>query len=57
MDLETEVKTRFLNHKDLRAWFLTDLEKGTIYELPKPLFIHKNDAVHCGIKCNFVLMH
>ena len=33
VDLETEVKPRFLNHEDPRAWFLTDLEKGTIHEL------------------------
>ena len=49
VDLETEVKLRFLNYKDQRAWFLTDLKKGAIHELPKPLFIYKYDAIHCGI--------
>ena len=49
VDLETEVKPRFLNNKDLRVWFLIDLEKGTIHELPEPLFNHKYDAVHCDI--------
>ena len=29
--------------------FLTDLEKGTIHEAPKPLFIRKYDTVHCDI--------
>ena len=29
MDLETEAKPRFLNHEDLRAWFLIDLEDGS----------------------------
>ena len=28
--LETEVKLRFLNHKDLRAWFQTDLIKQVL---------------------------
>ena len=37
VDLETKAKPRFLNHKDLRVWFPTDLEKGTIHELPEPL--------------------
>ena len=46
VDLETEVKLKFLNHKDPRAWFLTDLEKGTNHEPPKPLFIRKYDAAH-----------
>ena len=49
MDLDTEAKPRFLNHEDLRVWFLIDLEKGTIHELPEPLSIHKYDVVHCGI--------
>ena len=49
MDLKTETKQRFLNHEDPRAWFLTDLKKGTIHELPELLFIRKYDAVHCGI--------
>ena len=49
MDLETEVKLRFLNHEDPRVWFLTDLEKGAIHEPPEPLFIYKCDAVHCDI--------
>ena len=31
MDLETEAKLRFLNHEELRAWFLTDLENGMVY--------------------------
>ena len=29
MDLETEVKPRFLNHKESRARLLTDLEDGS----------------------------
>ena len=33
MDLETEVKPRFLNHEGPRAWFLTDLENGTVIQL------------------------
>ena len=33
MDLKTEAKPTFLNHEDLRAWFLTDLEDGS-----SPLF-------------------
>ena len=49
VDLETEGKPRFLNHKDPRDWFLTDLGKGAIHEPPKSLFIHKYDVVHCGI--------
>ena len=36
VDLETQAKSRFLNHKDLRAWYLTDLEQGMIHELPEP---------------------
>ena len=35
MDLETKARPRFLNHENLRAWFLTDLEKGAIHEPPK----------------------
>ena len=49
MDLETKAKPRFLNYEDPRAWLLIDLEKGTIHELLEPHFIHKYDAVHCGI--------
>ena len=33
MDLETEVKPRFLNHEAPRTWFLTDLENGTVIQL------------------------
>ena len=33
MDLETEAKPRFLNHDELRAWFLTDLDNGTVIQL------------------------
>ena len=33
MDLETEAKPRFLNHEEPRAWFLTDLENGTVVQL------------------------
>ena len=33
MDLETKAKLRFLNHGELRAWFLTDLENGTVIQL------------------------
>ena len=29
MDIETKAKPRFLNHKDPRAWFMTDLEDGS----------------------------
>ena len=49
MDLETKEKPRFLNHKDPRVWFLTDLEKCVIYEPPELLLIRKYDVVHCGI--------
>ena len=35
VDLETEAKPRFLNYEDQRVWFLIDLEKGMIHELPK----------------------
>ena len=35
MDLETEAKPRFLNHEGPRAWFLTDLDKGTVIQLPQ----------------------
>ena len=49
VDLETKAKPRFLNHEDLRAWFLIDLEKDAIHEQPKPLCIHKYDMVHCCI--------
>ena len=38
VDLETETKPRFLSHEDPRAWFLTDLKKDAIHELPKSLF-------------------
>ena len=47
MDLETEVKLRFLNYKDPRV--LTDLEKGAIHEPPELLFICKYDVIHCSI--------
>ena len=33
MDLETEVKLRFLSHEGPRAWFLTDLDNGTVIQL------------------------
>ena len=33
MDLETEARPRFLNHEQLRAWFLTDLENGMVIHL------------------------
>ena len=33
MDLETEVKPRFLNVGEPRVWFLTDLENGTVIQL------------------------
>ena len=46
MDLETEVKLRFLSHKDPRAW---DLEKSVIQEPPKPHFTCKYDVVYYGI--------
>ena len=49
MDLETKAKPRFLNHKDLKVWFLTDVEKSVIHDPTEPLFIHKYDMVHCGI--------
>ena len=49
MDLETEVKPKFVNnYKDPRVWFLTDLEKGTIYEAPELLLYAKYGKVHCG---------
>ena len=45
MDLETEAKPRFLNHKDLRAWFLTDLENG----LRTIIYILACVQSNCGI--------
>ena len=33
MDLETEAKSRFLNHEGLRTWFLTNLENGMVIQL------------------------
>ena len=33
MDLKTKAKPRFLNHEELRVWFLTDLENGTVIQL------------------------
>ena len=35
MNLETEAKPRFLNHEELRAWFLTDLDNGTVIQPPQ----------------------
>ena len=35
MDLETEAKPRFLNYEGPRAWFLTDLDNGTVIQLPQ----------------------
>ena len=35
MDLETEAKPRFLNHEEPRAWFLADLDNGTVIQLPQ----------------------
>ena len=35
MNLETEAKPRFLNHEEPRAWFLTDLDNGTVIQLPQ----------------------
>ena len=35
MDLETEAKPRFLNHEEPRAWLLTDLDNGTVIQLPQ----------------------
>ena len=32
MDLETEVRLRFLNHEEARAWFL---ENGTVIQLSR----------------------
>ena len=48
MDLESNVKLRFLNHEDPRAWFLIDLEKGEIHEPPELLFICKYDESIVG---------
>ena len=33
MDLEAEARPRFLNHEGPRAWFLTDLDNGTVIQL------------------------
>ena len=33
MDLEAEVKPRFLNHEEPWAWFLNDLQNGTVIQL------------------------
>ena len=35
MDLETEAKPRLLSHEEPRAWFLTDLDNGTVIQLPQ----------------------
>ena len=35
MDLETEARPRFLNHEGSRAWFLTDLENGTVVKMAR----------------------
>ena len=35
MDLETEAKPRFLSHEGPRAWFLNDLDNGTVIQLPQ----------------------
>ena len=35
MDLEIEARPRFLNHEELRAWFLTHLDNGTVIQLPQ----------------------
>ena len=33
MDLEAVARPRFLNHGEPRAWFLTDLDNGTVIQL------------------------
>ena len=33
MDLQTEAKPRFLNHEEPSAWFLADLDNGTVIQL------------------------
>ena len=35
MDLETEVKPRFLNYEEPRVWFLADLNNGMVIQLPQ----------------------
>ena len=35
MDLEAEANPRFLNHEEPRAWFLTDLDNGTVIQPPQ----------------------
>ena len=37
MDLETEARARFLNHEEPKAWFLTDLDNGTVIQLSRQL--------------------
>ena len=37
VELESELKPRFLYHEDLKVWFLTDLAQGVIREPPEPL--------------------
>ena len=53
MDLETEAKLTFLNHEEPRAWFLTDLENGTVIQLsqtakPKDYIYNVAYCILCG---------
>ena len=50
MDLETEAKPRFLNHKEPRAQLLTDLEDGSFEDVVKLIAIYILDLVdfNCG---------
>ena len=58
VDLETEVKSRFLNHEEPRMWFLTDLEQGMVHEPPdRNHFLYaKYGAVHCSIINTFKMV-
>ena len=53
MDLETKAKPRFLNHEDLRAWFLNDLENGTAVQLSQTA---KPKEYICSVACVVWLM-
>ena len=48
MDLETEAKLRFLNHEEPRAWFLTDLDNGTVIQLSQTA--EPKDYI-CSVAC------
>ena len=50
MDLETEVKPRFLNHKEPRARLLTDLEDSSFADVVRLIATYILDLIdfNCG---------